>query len=156
MSLYYPKILSSKLLFVIRVYYHRNDHTPRIACLACGWHTRWRGLLAQLTLLCVCKKTRSRHRDRVRDDDDDVIAASFIITDKRAGTVFRDWGRADDNRYLRKQSLKPLGAVDLIAVDHRGVVIRTESRKATKPRTRVWRTMKPHVAIEPPTKINYQ
>jgi len=63
------------------------------------------------------QENSSRHRDRVRDDDDDVIAASFIVTDQRAGTVFRDWGRADDNRYLRKQSLKPLGAVDVITVE---------------------------------------
>ena len=99
-----------------------------MACLACGWHTRWRGLLAQLTLLCVCKKTRGPHRDRVRDDDDDVIAASFIITDKRAGTVFRDWGRADDNRYLRKQSLKPRSG----GLDSRGPSRRRDSDRVAQ------------------------
>jgi hypothetical protein len=51
---FYPKILSSKLIFIIRVYYHRNDHTP-MTSLSIRRHAR--GVRAQTLLLCVFKKT---------------------------------------------------------------------------------------------------
>jgi hypothetical protein len=49
---------------------------PRMVCLASGRYARWRGLLAQLTLL----KTRGSIRVRGRDDDDDIAVSLSSLT----------------------------------------------------------------------------